>query len=313
MNQGKITHIAFLSQSARLDYFRPLMEAAAPGVEVSVWPDARCLQADVAVCWNPPRGIYARMPNLRLIHSIAAGVDNLLDEQDTRGLPVCRVVDPNLTRSMVEYVLWSVLYFHRKLDLVLGQQRRREWSRPALDPAGAVRVGVMGLGEVGGVVAAALRDAGYQVSGWSRSLRRIDGVRSHAGEAALATFLGETDVLVCLLPLTDATRGILGTRTFEALPRGAALVHCGRGEHLVADDIATAIATGHLRGAVLDVFPVEPLPEESPLWDMPGIVVTPHMAAMASSAEVIRQVADNVARLDAGERLRNTVDVARGY
>jgi glyoxylate/hydroxypyruvate reductase A len=308
-----MTHIAFVSQSASLDYFRPLMQAAAPGVEVSVWPEARCLQADVAVCWNPPQGVYARMPGLRLIHGIAAGVDNLLDAQDTRGLPVCRVVDPDLTRSMVEYVLWSVLYFHRKLDLALARQRRHEWSRPALDPAGAVRVGVMGLGEVGGAVAAALRDAGYNVGGWSRSPRHIDGVRGHAGDAALNTFLAETDVLVCLLPLTDATRGILGARTFEALPRGAALVHCGRGEHLVEDDLATAIASGHLRGAVLDVFPTEPLPKDSPLWDMPGIVVTPHMAAMASSAEVIRQVADNVARLDAGATLRNTVDVARGY
>lgn len=306
-------HIAFLSQSASLEYFRPLMAQALPGAEVSVWPEPRCLEAEVAVCWNPPPGVYARMPRLRLVHGIAAGVDNLLDGQDTRGLPVCRVVDPGLARGMIEYVRWSVLYFHRQFDRMAAQQRERVWKRLPLLAADACRVGVMGLGELGGVVARALRDDGYDVAGWSRSPRDIERIATFHGDAGLAPFLARTDVLICLLPLTDATRGILGARTFAALPQGAALVHCGRGEHLVADALVRALSTGHLRGAVLDVFPTEPLPPDSPLWTCPGVVVTPHMASMATSAEIVRQVADNIQRLRSGEPLRNPVDLARGY
>ncbi|QET04113.1 MULTISPECIES: 2-hydroxyacid dehydrogenase [Cupriavidus] len=307
------TRIAFISQSASLDYFGPLMADALPHAEVSVWPDPRCLEADIAVCWIPPPGIYARMPRLRLIHGIAAGVDNILEGQDTRGLPVCRVVEPGLTQGMVEYVRWSVLYFHRDFDHMAMQQRERVWKRLPLRPAADCRVGVMGLGELGGVVARTLRDDGYDVGGWSRSPREIDGVATWHGDEGLPAFLARTDVLICLLPLTDATRGILGARTFAQLPRGAAIVHCGRGEHLAVDALTDALSTGHLRGAVLDVFPVEPLPEDSPLWRCPGVVVTPHMASMASSAEIVRQVAANVARLGSGEPLRNTVDLARGY
>lgn len=306
-------HIAFLSRTASLEYFRPLMAEALPGAEISVWPDPRCLDAEVAVCWNPPADIYTRMPRLRLIHGIAAGVDNLLDGQGTRGLPVCRVVDPGLARGMIEYVRWSVLHFHRHFDRMAAQQRERAWRRLPLVPASGCRVGVMGLGELGGVVAQALRDDGYDVGGWSRSARRIDGVRTWHGEGGLAPFLARTDVLVCLLPLTDATRGILGAATFDRLPAGAALVHCGRGEHLVPDALVAALSRGHLRGAVLDVFPTEPLPADDPLWTCPGVVVTPHMASMATSAEVVRQVADNIQRLRDGLPLRNTVDCARGY
>jgi len=306
-------HIAFLSQSASLAYFQPMMAERMPHAEVSVWPDPRCLEAEVAVCWNPPPGIYARMPRLRLIHSIAAGVDNVIEGQDTRGLPVCRVVDPGLTRGMIEYVGWSVLYFHRQFDRMAVQQRERVWKRLPLQAAEACRVGVMGLGELGGVVARTLRDDGYDVGGWSRSPREIDGVTAWHGAEGFSAFLARTDVLICLLPLTDATRGILGASTFAQLPRGAALVHCGRGEHLVADELIAALTSEQLRGAVLDVFPVEPLPIDSPLWRCPGVVVTPHMASMATSTEVVSQVAANITRLTAGESLRNTVDLARGY
>ncbi|CAG9177228.1 2-hydroxyacid dehydrogenase [Cupriavidus pampae] len=306
-------HIAFLSQSASLAYFQPMMAERMPHAEVSVWPDPRCLEAEVAVCWNPPPGIYARMPRLRLIHSIAAGVDNVIEGQDTRGLPVCRVVDPGLARGMIEYVRWSVLYFHRQFDRMAVQQRERVWKRLPLQAAEACRVGVMGLGELGGMVARTLRDDGYDVGGWSRSPREIDGVTAWHGAEGLSAFLARTDVLICLLPLTDATRGILGARTFAQLPRGAALVHCGRGEHLVADELIAALTSEQLRGAVLDVFPVEPLPTDSPLWGCPGVVVTPHMASMATSTEVVSQVAANITRLTAGESLRNTVDLARGY
>ncbi|MGB6103357.1 MAG: glyoxylate/hydroxypyruvate reductase A [Pusillimonas sp.] len=306
-------HIALVSHTANLAHFRPLLKAELPEVEVSVWPDPRCLDAEVAVGWNAPPGIYARMPRLRLVHSIAAGVDSMVAQQDVRGLQVCRVIDPDLAQGMAEYVLWSVLLFHRGLDLALAQQREHVWKRPVLKRAAECRVGVMGLGELGRKVAGAIAAQGYQVHGWSRSQHMLDGVTTHAGSAGLGSFLAQSDVLVCLLPLTDATRGILGRATFEALPRGAALVNCGRGGHLVVEDLAQALASGQLRGAVLDVFAHEPLPVDSLLWNMPGVIVTPHMATMAMPATIVRQIAQNITRLQTGQPLRNIVDLSRGY
>lgn len=307
------TPIALLSGTANLGYFAPLLEAALPGAQVSIWPDPACLQAEVAVCWNTPPGLYAQMPNLKLVHSIAAGVDNVVAGQDLRGLPVCRVVDPDLAQGMVEYVSWAVLYFHRNLDRAVAQQRDHVWKRPPLKRAADFRVGVMGLGELGRTVATALRGFGYPVSGWARSPRRLPGITTFAGPETFTDFLGRSDVLVNLLPLTDATRGILGKPVFDALPPGAAIVGCGRGEHLVEADLASALASGQLRGAVLDVFAQEPLPADHPLWSMPGVVVTPHMATMAAPAVIVQQVADNIRRLQSSQPLRNAVDTARGY
>jgi glyoxylate/hydroxypyruvate reductase A len=174
----------------------------------------------------------------------------------------------------------------------------------------------MGLGEMGGRIAAVLPTLGYAVNGWSRTPRTLPdlaGYSGYSGAEGLQPFLARTDVLVCLLPLTEATRGILAKPLFDALPHGAALVHCGRGEHLVEGDLLEAMASQQLRGAVLDVYAQEPLPAEHPFWITPGIVVTPHMATMASNDSVAAQIARNVAQLRAGAPLFNTVDVQRGY
>jgi len=308
-----MTVVALLSHSANLDFLRPLLQAADPSLDVVTWPDPRCLDAEVAACWNSPPGLYAQMPRLRLVHSIAAGVDNVVGEQELRDLPVCRVVDPMLAEGMLQFVLWGVLYFHRQLDLALAQQQRRQWKRPQQTPASACRVGVMGLGEIGGHVVRRLPAMGYPVSGWSRTPREIEGVTMFAGQAQYDAFLAQTDVLVCLLPLTAQTRGILGQRTFDALPRGATLIHCGRGEHLVEADLIAALDSGQLRGAVVDVFENEPLPQDHPLWTTPGVVVTPHMATMATFDVTVQQIVRNIAQLKAGAPLFNQVDLTRGY
>jgi glyoxylate/hydroxypyruvate reductase A len=171
----------------------------------------------------------------------------------------------------------------------------------------------MGLGELGGHIASVLPRLGYTVLGWSRSPRRIEGVETFHGEDGLTPFLARTDALVCLLPLTASTRGILSRRVFEALPRGASLIHVGRGAHLVEPDLRDALASGQLRGAVLDVFAQEPLPADNPLWSTPGVLVTPHMASMADWRVVAAQIAANVERLRRGEPLAHEVDLARGY
>ncbi len=305
--------LALFSRSYDLSFLKPLLERADPLLDVVVWPDPRCGQAQVAVGWDAPEGLYERMPKLRLIHSVAAGVDNLIAGQDLRGAAVCRVVDPLLAEGMLQYVLWAVLHFHRRLDAALANQPRRRWHRPEQIPARDCRVGLMGLGEMAARIAAVLPALGYTVNGWSRTPRQLHGVTTWSGPQGLPPFLAATDVLVCLLPLTGHTRGILCAQTFAALPRGAALVHCGRGEHLVEADLAQALASGQLRGAVIDVFQHEPLLEDHPFWTMPGVIVTPHMATMAGFDAVVEQVACNVARLRGDQPLLNRIDPQRGY
>ncbi|MFT3821598.1 MAG: glyoxylate/hydroxypyruvate reductase A [Rubrivivax sp.] len=307
------TTLALFSRRHDLSFLKPMLQAADPLLDIVQWPDPRFREAEVAVGWEVPPGLYGQMPRLRLVHSIAAGVDNITAGQDLHGAAVCRVVDPMLAEGMLQFVLWAVLHFHRKLDVALANQARRHWARPLQTPAASCRVGLMGLGELGGRIAAALPALGYTVNGWSRTPRRIERVNAFSGDDGLAPFLAETDVLVCLLPLTAATRGILDKRLFEQLPPGAALVHVGRGEHLVEQDLADAVIGGHLRGAVVDVFAAEPLSPEHPFWTTPGIVVTPHMATMASYDTVVAQIAHNVAQLRDGAPLVNTVDLTRGY
>lgn len=298
--------IAFISASFDMRDLAERLRSLRPEWRIRVWPEPGFEDAQVAVCWDAPSGVYARMPKLALIHGIAAGVDNIVDGQDLRGIPVCRVVDAEQVQGLVEYVLWGVLHFHRAFDQVLAQQAARTWRKPALRKASECRVGIMGLGEMGAAVARDLLARGYDVRGFNRSPKAIDGLAGFWGGAeVLPAFLCELDILVCLLPLTPETRGLLDGRLFECLPRGAALVHAGRGAQLVPEAMCTALRSGHLRGAIVDVFPVEPLPGNDPLWCAPGLLVTPHMATMAKPGNVVRQVAMNIERLREGSPVRH--------
>lgn len=312
-NAGAIRDVTLASASFDLAPLGRQLAERRPDWRLRVWPEAGWEQADLLVGWNCPPGVYAPMHRLRLVHGIASGADNLIAGQDLRELPVCRVVDESQARGMVEYVQWGVLHFHRGFDQALRQQGERRWSRPAFKPAASCRVGVMGLGELGGRVALALAAQGYPVSGWSRNPRSFPGVTGFAGDAQRRAFLAGLDVLVCLLPLTPQTRGILGAQTFAAMPRGAALVHCGRGEHLDPAALVQALASGHLRGAIVDVFPNEPLPPEDLLWTVPGLCVTPHMATLATPDAIVEQILENAQRLETGRPLLRRVDLSRGY
>ncbi|WP_087050071.1 2-hydroxyacid dehydrogenase [Caballeronia ptereochthonis] len=308
-----MTTIALLSQSYDMSHLVASIRRAAPEFDVVMHDDPRAAHAEVAACWDPPRGAMARMPNLRLIHSIAAGVDNILSDPALPALPLCRVVDPQHARGMSEFVTWGVLHFHRRLDRVLVNQARGHWERFDQAHPAMCTVGVMGLGEIGSRVANDLQRLGFTVRGWARRPRPLPGIELFEGAGALQAFLEGTDVLVCLLPLTGETRGILNARTFALLKPGAKLIHVGRGEHLVTADLTDALASGRLGGAIADVFPVEPLPVDDALWNVPNLIVTPHMASVASSETIGLQVAQNVQRLLRGEPLHNVVDVRRGY
>ena len=210
-------------------------------------------------------------------------------------------------------MLHAVLRHHREFDRIERAQRARDWAYAFPPQAADRRVGIMGLGELGSAAARSLVAHGFQVLGWSRSPKALDGVVSYAGRSELHTFLHRTDILVCLLPLTADTIGILDAATFAELPHGACVINVARGEHLVEDDLVRALDSGHLAGATLDVFREEPLPPGSPLWSNPKVLVTPHVASYSLPATAADGVATNVRRILAGEPLLHRVDRARGY
>ncbi|CCE01703.1 glyoxylate/hydroxypyruvate reductase A [Bradyrhizobium sp. STM 3809] len=305
--------VALLGRPGLMDPMKALLARELPGVTVASWPEPAARDAELAVCWKPEPGALAAMPKLQLIHSIAAGVDNILSDYSVPDVPLCRIVDPGITAAMTEFVLWATLYFHRDFDRVIRNARDGLWRRYDQRAAKDSRVGILGLGELGSDAARRLLGLGFAVSAWSRSPKQLAGIRTFSGADALDAFLSETDILVSLLPLTPSTVGLLNAARLSRLPKGAAVILCSRGEHVVMEDVIALLRSGHLRGAVLDVFGQEPLPSDDPLWREPGVLVTPHMAAIASWETITLQVADNARRLLGGRPLLNVVDRVRGY
>lgn len=269
---------------------------------------------DAGLVYRPPRGVLARCRNLRLVYSLGAGVEHLESDPELPDVPVVKLMTTAKQSLMNQWVLYAVLRFHRGFDRFEQLQRDRRWEHQGPGPlAGDRRVTVLGLGDLGGAAATMLRDQGFRVSGWSRTPKRIDGVRCEHGPEGLAALLPETDILVCLLALTAQTVGLLDARLFARLPRGAAVVNAGRGQQLVAADLIDALDSGHLRGAMLDVTDPEPLPPEHPLWSHPRVAITPHMSAYMPHRKAVVSLMENWRRLEAGEPLLHRVDRARGY
>jgi glyoxylate/hydroxypyruvate reductase A len=214
---------------------------------------------------------------------------------------------------MTEYVVWAVLHHCRDMEKYRADQSAMAWLPVFPRPRGETSVGIMGLGQLGSHAAATLRDLGFPVLGWSRTPKGIAGVATHWGKEGLGGFLTRTWILVCLLPLTPETRGILNRRTFAALPRGAYLINVARGAHLAKEDLLEALGSGQLSGACLDVFETEPLPAGHPFWSHPRIMVTPHVSSLTDPQAVAVQILENYCRLRRGEPLVHVVDRQRGY
>jgi len=286
-----------------------------PDLEIRVWPQiGNSSEIDVALVWRPPAGLLASLPNLKLIAGLGAGVDHVLaDPLLPAGVPVVRLIDPYMTAAMSEYVQLQVLRLHRQDPIYLAQQREHVWrERPQPNAAGR-RVGVLGMGELGRDAALKLSVLGFDVAGWSRTERRLPGIACFHAAEGLRALLARSEILVCLLPLTPATEGILDARLFAGLPRGAAIVNCARGLHLVEADLVAALDSGQVSAAILDVFRDEPLPPQHPFWSDPRILVTPHVAAATHAPTAAPVVADNVRRLRQGRPLLHLVDRERGY
>ena len=310
-----MTVLLFSSPEDPAELWVPALRAALPDVEVRVAPEiGDPAEIDYALVWKPEPGFLASLPNLKVIFSIAAGVDHILsDPRRPKQLPVVRMVDDYLKDMMAEYAVLGVLHFHRYMPRYQAQQRERRWERgwPLYTPE--TTVGVLGLGEIGAHVARRLAGLGFQVRGWSRTEKQVEGVACCHGEDGLLAMLPQCSYLVGVLPLTAHTRGVFNARTLAALPEGAVVVNLGRGGHVVDDDLLAALDGGHIAGAFLDVFNEEPLPADHPYWTHPKVVVTPHVAGELVPKSCAKSVARNVRRHLAGEPLLYVVDLDRGY
>lgn len=271
-----------------------------------------------AAVWKPDPGMLAGLPNLRAIFNLGAGVDALLADKTLPDVPLIRIIDPDLTARMTEWVTLQVLYHFRQMPHYLARQAEAVWEQ--LDQPGAheVRVGILGMGVLGRDCADVLKRIGFQVAGWSRSGKAVEGFEMFGGEAGLPAFLARTDILVALLPLTEATRGILDSKLFAGLARdgrlpGPVLINAGRGGLQVEADILAALDDGTLAGASIDVFETEPLPADNPLWKHPRMIVTPHVAADSTPEGLVAGIVRDIAAFERGEELPNRVDPKTGY
>jgi glyoxylate/hydroxypyruvate reductase A len=285
----------------------------APQLEFAQWPFAGDpSRVRYLAAWMPPADLSC-FPNLEVVFSVGAGIDQF----DLSAIPpqvaLARMVEPGIIDGMVEYVTLATLSIHREWLAYRDQQRAGAWQARRVRPASTRRVGVMGLGVLAQAVLAQLCSLGFACAGWSRSNHTVEGADCFSGADALPAFLARTDILVCLLPLTESTRGILDRRLFAALPRGAALIQCGRGAHLVQDALLEALESQQLSQAILDVCEPEPLPSGHAFWQHPQIMLTPHIASMTQPETAVDVVLDNIERHQSGRVLTGLVERERGY
>jgi glyoxylate/hydroxypyruvate reductase A len=307
--------ILFRSTPAAAARWRPLLAGLMPEHDFRYWPEiGDPARIDYAMVWNPEPGLLASLPNLKLIVGLGAGVDHILrDPSVPAGVPILRLVDPYMTDAMSEYVALSVLRLHRQDLDYLAQQRGAIWEEREQKNAAERPVGILGFGTLGQDAGKKLKALGFDVAGWSRSPKNVPGFVTYAGADGFDALLRRSEILVCLLPLTAETRGILNAAAFARLPPGAGIVNAGRGGHLVEEDLIPALDSGRLSGAVLDVFREEPLPAEHPFWHHPRIVATPHIAAETHPPTAAPIIRDAIRRFEAGLPVPNLVDPARGY
>lgn len=302
---------------AALPEWRRHFAECAPQLEVRWWDDPAVApgQVDYALVWQPEPGRLASFPKLRLILSSAAGADHITaDPHWPRHVPLIRAATPEAAQRMGEYVCMAALSLLRGMKRIVQQQAAHEWVTFETERAATeVCVGILGLGAMGQRSAEMVSALGFRTMGWSRSRKSLTGIECHAGDDELAGFLAQCDILVCLLPATPETDGILSAERLAMLPRGAALVHVGRGSHLRYEDLAVALDASHLSGAFVDVFDEEPLPATHPAWDHEKIIVTPHIGANASRRMRARFFAAQIAAFERGDTPEGLYDAARGY
>ena len=305
-------NILFCCTDTKAEPWLELLRAALPQARVSVWQPGAAA-ADYGVVWFPPQRFIDEQPALRAIFNIGAGVDALLRLDLPAGARIVRLDDAGMSVQMAEYVCHAVLRHFREFDAYQAAAANGEWAYRRPLRHADFSIGIMGLGVLGQRVARALAAFEFPLNGWSRTTREVPGMRCFAGREQLPAFLAATRVLVCLLPLTPETEGILCRETLSQLRSGGYLINVARGGHLVEEDLIPLIDSGRLAGATLDVFRTEPLPQEHPFWRHPAITVTPHMSARTLRAETVAQIAAKIEALERGEAIAGVVDRQVGY
>ena len=303
--------LLFASTKEDPERWRRLLAPALPQDRFFAWPDVNGGDIDVALVATHPKGTFAQLKNLKLIQSLWMGVENILaDTEVPRRVPLARLIDPGMVHAMAETVIASVLDWHRLRYVYRAQQRARAWKWQRQMLPSDRTLGLLGLGELGSYAAAKLLALGFNVCGWSRRLKAIEGVHCSTD---LDEIVSRSQALVCLLPLTAQTRGLLNARAFARMPKGGCVINLARGGQVVTADLLAALESGQLAHAYLDVFETEPLPADSPLWAHPGITITPHIAALTEPRTAIPKIVENVERVRRGETPLNLVDREAGY
>jgi glyoxylate/hydroxypyruvate reductase A len=306
--------ILYRSDAPRAAAWAKYFAEHAPDLEFRTWPDAGNLrEVEYLIAWQVPADFVAQMPNLKVLFSSGAGIDHVDLSAVPAHVPLVRMVEPGIINGMVEYVSLAVLALHRDFFDYVTQKSARSWNPLEVPPASARTIGVMGLGSLGCAVLERLASYGFRLRGWNRSPRSLQGVETFAGDDQLKPFLAGCDVLICLLPLTPATQGILDREVFAALPPGAALINVGRGPHLVDAALLAALDSGQLSRAILDVTEPEPLPPDHPFWTHPRVFVTPHVASMTQPETAAPILLENIRRHQRGDSLAGVIDRCRGY
>lgn len=310
-----LIHLTGIDETGWTEEFR----AALPGYPVKQRSDAyQPADIDYIFTWKPAADAFVGLDNLKAIFSLGAGVDALLQHPALPDVPIVRFVDDELTHCMSDYVISQVSMHQRLFTRYAAHQKKKVWSQLYPPASHEIGVGIMGLGVLGIDAAQKLKAIGFDVAGWSRSPKSIEGIETFAGNDQFDAFLARTDILVCLLPLTAETAGILNRETFTKLRRGPliggpAIVNAARGGHQKEADIAAALGDGTLAAASLDVFEVEPLPKDSPLWSIETCFITPHIAAISNEQSGVRYFAEMLRGHEAGQPLVNVVDRGKGY
>jgi len=306
--------IALILNSGRAEEWKAEIAKHLPEIKIEVYPEIeKYEEVEFALCWKPEANYYAHFPNLKVIQSGGAGIDHLFPSTVPAHLHICRIIDPMLKSDMFEHVLTCLMHAMKNFSAYIKGQEKKHWRPLLYKSIGETKVTILGLGEIGGYVAERLAQLGFNVNGWSSSPKNLQSVSSFIGMDGLSAAVEDADFVVNVLPLTDATKGILNHSLFNLCRKEAVLVNVGRGEHLIENDLLDAIAEKKIAAAYLDVFHKEPLPQDHPFWDCPSIFITPHVASRTNIRSSVEQVVDNYIRMSEGRSLLNEVSLEKGY
>lgn len=298
-----------------IDAWRQALLKKDPKLDIRIWPevgDKKDIEA--LFLWSHPLGVTKQFPNAKLIYSLAAGVDHIFIDTDVNtNIPIVRVVDNYMANDIVQYVLAYALKHIKLLDHWATKQTQKQWFKQPPFNLSDKTIGIMGMGFLGKKAALMFQQLGLKTSGWSQSHKQVAGIKHYTGDCEFKTFIQQAELLICMLPLTEKTRGILNKNTFALMPKESYLINVGRGQHIIENDLLAALDSGQLVGATLDVFNQEPLPSDHPYWSHPKITVTPHIASVTNPETAVDQVYENYQRMQQGKLLENIVSAQKGY